>query len=160
MRILGVDPGSRFTGFGVVEEAKGALLHLASGRISLNPNADFPQRLVKVLNEIKGIAKEFSPDAVALEDMFYAKNAKSAFKLAHVRGAVMLAAGQSSLEVFEYAPAVVKKAVTGTGAADKRQVQMMVKAILKLGEAPTEDAADALAVAICHLSHAKMKGIV
>ncbi len=153
MRVLGIDCGSEITGYGVVEQAEdGELRPIASGAIRLPAKATLPARLNQVFTELTEIIELHRPDMVAIEDVFYALNAKSALKLGQVRGVAMLAAACSGLEVAEYAPLAIKSAVVGYGKADKCQVQHMVALLLKL-DAPPEppDTADALAIAICHL---------
>ena len=152
MRVLGIDCGSEVTGFGVVEEANGTLLCVAVGAIQLSTRDHLPRRLRSVYDQLSAIIERHHPDQVAIEDVFYAHNAKSALKLGHVRGVAMLAASAHELEVAEYAPLAVKSAVAGYGKAEKHQVQEMVMRLLKLDARPEPpDAADALAIAICHL---------
>ena len=153
MRVLGVDCGSERTGFGVVEQRNGrALICLDAGVIRLSGRDQLPRRLARVYDALCDVIRAHRPDVVAIEDVFYALNAKSALKLGHVRGAAMLAAAAQGLEVAEYAPLAIKSAVVGYGKAEKFQVQQMVKHLLNLKEAPEPpDVADALAIAICHL---------
>jgi crossover junction endodeoxyribonuclease RuvC len=153
VRVIGIDPGTLVTGFGVVELSGSRLVHLASGIIS--PGAgELPGRLTAIFDALDRAIAEHQPAAVAVEDLFHARNAKSALMLGHARGVALLAAGRAGLPVFAYAPPLVKKAVTGHGRAEKHQVQRMVTALLGLAAEPTEDAADALAVAICHCHRA------
>ncbi len=152
MRVLGIDCGSEITGFGVVEESRGELVCIAKGAIQLSTRDHLPARLRSVYDQLSAIIERDHPDEVAIEDVFYAHNAKSALKLGHVRGVAMLAASAHSLRVAEYAPLSVKSAVAGYGKAEKHQVQEMVMRLLKLDARPDPpDAADALAIAICHL---------
>jgi crossover junction endodeoxyribonuclease RuvC len=153
MRVLGIDCGSEFTGYGVVEPTHaGELVAVHSGAIRLSTRDRLPARLAQVFRELSGIIEKYRPDAVAIEDVFYAANAKSALKLGHVRGVAMLAAATFELEVAEYAPLTIKSAVVGYGKAEKVQVQEMVMRLLKLPSRPEPpDVADALAIAICHL---------
>ncbi len=153
MRVLGIDCGGEYTGYGVVEQDEcGALHHLCSGAIRLSPRDALELRLKKICEELAAIIAAQLPEQVAIEDVFYAVNAKSALKLGHVRGVAMLAAAQAGLEVVAYSPLSIKSAVVGYGKAEKSQVQVMVARLLKLAEPPTPaDAADALAIAICHL---------
>ena len=155
MRIFGIDPGSERTGYGCVE-TDGRRHHLvACGAITALAGDAFPQRLARIHQELTARLAECRPDSVAVENLFHAVNARSALKLGHARGVAMLAAVQAGCEVFEYTPAEVKLAVVGYGRADKHQVQHMIKLLLGLDAAPSpHDAADALAVAICHLHSA------
>lgn len=153
MRVLGVDCGGEYTGYGVVEQDdRGALHHLCSGAIRLSPREALELRLKRICEGLHAIIAAHSPEQVAIEDVFYAVNAKSALKLGHVRGVAMLVAAQAGLEVIAYAPLSIKSAVVGYGKAEKSQVQVMVARLLSLPEPPQPaDAADALAIAICHL---------
>ena len=153
MRVLGIDCGSEFTGFGVVEMGDGRTLHcVAAGVIRLETRDGLPRRLERIFQELSAVIVEHRPEMVAIEDVFHAVNAKSALKLGHVRGVAMLAAAHAGLEVAEYAPLAVKSAVVGYGKAEKSQVQQMVARLLHLETLPEPpDVADALAIAICHL---------
>jgi crossover junction endodeoxyribonuclease RuvC len=153
MRVLGIDCGGEYTGYGVVEQdERGALHHLCSGAIRLVPRDALELRLKRICEGLAEIIAQHSPEQVAIEDVFYAVNAKSALKLGHVRGVAMLAAAQAGLEVIAYSPLSIKSAVVGYGRAEKSQVQVMVARLLNLDAPPTPaDAADALAIAICHL---------
>ncbi|SEQ67547.1 Holliday junction endonuclease RuvC [Rosenbergiella nectarea] len=151
--ILGIDPGSRVTGYGVIRQVGRQLTYLGSGCIRTNTPA-LPERLRLIYAGVTEIITQFSPDYFAIEQVFMAKNADSALKLGQARGAAIVAAVNQTLPVFEYAARQVKQTVTGTGAADKAQVQHMVRTLLKLPANPQADAADALAIAIthCHIS--------
>jgi crossover junction endodeoxyribonuclease RuvC len=153
MRVLGVDCGTEYTGFGVVELCPDdALVCLTCGAIKLSPREPLPRRLATIFERLGVIIQEHRPDNVAIEDVFYALNVKSALKLGQVRGVAMLAASSAGLEVTEYSPLSIKSAVVGYGRAEKPQVQHMVTRLLNLAEVPEPpDAADALAIAICHL---------
>jgi crossover junction endodeoxyribonuclease RuvC len=153
MRVLGIDCGTEYTGYGVVEQTASGELHcVAVGAIRLSPRDPLPQRLERIYSEISGLIARHYPELVAIEDVFYAVNVKSALKLGQVRGVAMLAAAAAGLEVCEYAPLAIKSAVVGYGRAEKSQVQQMVTALLRLLQVPEPpDAADALAIAICHL---------
>lgn len=153
MRVLGIDCGTEYTGFGVVELCPdGKLLCLTWGAIKLSPRDPLPARLSIIFRRLGDIIEEHHPDNVAIEDVFYAVNVKSALKLGQVRGVAMLAASSTGLEVAEYSPLSIKSAVVGYGRAEKEQVQHMVTRLLNLAEIPEPpDAADALAIAICHL---------
>ncbi len=153
MRVLGIDCGSEYTGYGVVELAgNGELSCLTCGAIQLSPRDPMPRRLAKIFERLGEIIQKHRPENVAIEDVFYALNVKSALKLGQVRGVAMLAAASAGLQVTEYAPLSIKSAVVGYGRAEKQQVQHMVTRLLNLAEPPeSADAADALAIAICHL---------
>ena len=152
MRVLGIDCGGECTGFGVVEQADdGALTCVSLGDIRLSPHEPLPLRLNRIFMELCAVIEQHQPDMVAIEEVFYAANAKSALKLGQVRGVAMLCAAHCGLQVAEYAPLSIKSAVVGYGKAQKIQVQLMVTRLLHLTETPAPDAADALAIAICHL---------
>ena len=159
MRVLGIDCGTQYTGYGVVELAPdGELVYLTSGAIKLSPKDAMPLRLSTIFIRLGDLIREHHPDKVAIEGVFYSVNAKSALKLGEVRGVAMLAASSLGLEVAEYAPLTIKSAVVGYGRAEKEQVQHMVMQLLKLAEAPEpSDAADALAIAVCHANSAHMQ---
>jgi crossover junction endodeoxyribonuclease RuvC len=159
MRVLGIDCGTECTGYGVVELcADGALLCRTFGAIKLSPRQPMARRLAAICSRLGAIIAEHQPDQVAIEDVFYAANVKSAIKLGQVRGVAMLAASSAGLAVSEYAPLAIKSAVVGYGRAEKYQVQQMVMRLLRLERAPEPaDAADALAIAICHLHTAATK---
>ena len=151
--MLGIDCGTEYTGYGVVEQnGQGELRALASGAIRVSPREPLPQRLEQIFTRLSELIAAHRPELVAIEDVFYAVNVKSALKLGQVRGVAMLAAAAAGLEVCEYAPLAIKSAVVGYGRAEKSQVQQMVTRLLRLPEVPEPpDAADALAIAICHL---------
>jgi len=162
MRVCGIDCGTETTGYGVVEcenpRAGHApqLVSIASGGISPPRKAHLPQRLALVYAELVAVFERYHPDIVAVEEVFYSVNAKSVIKLSHVRGVALLAAANVGLPIAEYAPLTIKSTVTGYGLAAKEQVQFMVARLLALPEAPQPaDAADALAIAICHIHHAQ-----
>lgn len=148
-RILGIDPGSRFTGYGIIDVEGDRAVPARFGVIKTG-NGDFPQRLGVIFSELCELLDEFKPDEFAIEDVFVSKNASSALKLGQARGAAICAAISRQLPVAEYSPRSVKQAIVGRGGADKVQVQHMVCVLLQLKESPAEDAADALAVALCH----------
>ena len=152
MKIFGIDPGSERTGYGCVEML-GSRHHLViCGAISAPSGATFPERLQHIHAGLEALLARHRPDAVAIENIFHARNVRSALKLGHARGVALLAASEAGLEVFEYTPAEVKRAVVGYGRAEKPQIQQMTKLLLGLDAVPTpHDAADALAIAICHL---------
>jgi crossover junction endodeoxyribonuclease RuvC len=153
MRVLGIDCGTEYTGWGVVEmDGPDRLACLGFGAIRLSSSERMPRRLRIVFEQLSELLAQHRPDRVAIEDVFYAVNVKSALKLGQVRGVAMLAASTQGIEVTEYAPLSIKSAVVGYGRAEKKQVQMMVARLLGLDEAPQPaDAADALAIAICDL---------
>jgi crossover junction endodeoxyribonuclease RuvC len=155
--ILGVDPGSRYTGFGVLQGEGNQLLHLASGSINAGSRPPLESRLCQIFDGLSELIQQHRPQAVALEEIFLAANVRSAFILGQVRGVVLLVAAKSAVPIFLYSPLVVKKAVVGYGQASKSQVQLMVRHLLGV-EAANEHAADALAVGMCHLFHSRWPG--
>ncbi len=156
--ILGIDPGTAHTGYGVVLSRGQQLGALDGGVIGTGPDEPLERRLARIHTRVCDLIAEHEPDAVAVEDLFFGVNARSAFAVGQARGAVLLAAGLAGLPCFSYTPQAVKQAVCGSGSADKGQVQRMVGALLSLPEPPAEDhAADALAVAICHANGAALK---
>lgn len=160
MRVFGIDCGTEFTGYGVVEvdcdSRMPRLVRIAAGTVRLNKKQKTPMRLSQVYAELTAAMALHQPDVVAIEEVFFSANAKSALKLGQVRGVAMLAAASMDLDVVEYAPLKIKSSVVGYGLAGKEQVQFMVTRLLELDEAPdSADAADALAVAICHIHTAQ-----
>jgi crossover junction endodeoxyribonuclease RuvC len=153
MRVLGIDCGGQYTGYGVVEMFSGGrLVCLACGAIKLSSREALARRLSRIYDGLGELIAEHRPDEVAIEGIFYALNVRSALQLGQVRGVAMLAAAAAGLEVAEYSPLTIKSSVVGYGRAEKRQVQQMVTRLLGLAEAPEPmDASDALALAICHL---------
>jgi crossover junction endodeoxyribonuclease RuvC len=152
MRVLGIDCGSRVTGYGVIDTDGADCVFVRCGIIRTKSSDALAVRLRFIHNSIVEIIREFQPEAAAFESLFYATNVQSALKLGHVRGVSMFAAADADLPVFEYSPLEVKSAVTGYGRAEKLQVQQMVRALLRLNASPEPfDASDALAVAICHV---------
>lgn len=149
-RIIGVDPGSRVTGYGVIDAGRGQLHFVACGVIKTTAKYPFSHRLNQIFDGINEVVQTHNPVVAAVEDVFLATNPRSALKLGHARGAAVVAAMQNGLEVHDYSPRMVKKAVAGYGQAGKDQVQHMVRVLLELSAQPSSDAADALAVAICH----------
>jgi len=148
-RILGIDPGSRVTGFGVLDFTGDTAVYVASGTVR-SLQGTFPERLRQIYESVGEIVAEYRPDIVAIETVFMARNAGSALKLGQARSAALCASFAFDVEVFEYSPREIKQAVVGTGAARKEQVQHMVVSMLQLDASPSTDAADALAAAICH----------
>jgi len=160
MRVFGIDCGTEITGFGVVESDDAGraprLVCKAMGAIRLKKTLSTAERLLQVFQQLSGELERWKPDAVAIEEVFYSVNAKSALKLGQVRGVALLAAAAQSLPVAEYAPLKIKSSVVGYGLAKKEQVQFMVARLLELAEIPEPaDAADALAIAICHIHTAQ-----
>lgn len=157
VRALGIDPGSRVTGWGVVEGARGAVRHVASGTIVLGGAAPLAERLARLGREVGRLVAAWEPMAVALERAFVARNVQSALRLGEARGAVLAAVGATTTPLHEYTPAAVKLAAVGHGRADKDTVVRGVTLLLGLGVRPVTDAADALALALCHLQHAPLE---
>lgn len=150
MLVLGVDPGSNVTGYGLVEKKNQKLVCIRSGLIRPPAGIPFHQKIHHIFKEMAEIVNRVGPQEMAVEDIFYAKNVKSSLKLGHARGAVLLAAAQSGVDIYEYTPLEIKKSVVGYGRATKEQVRAMVQVILKLKAEPALDTSDALAAAICH----------
>lgn len=149
MRILGIDPGSRFTGYGIIEQVGGKARYLHCGTLSLGGD-ELPRRLGDIFAGIAAVVAEWRPQEVGIEKVFMARNADSALKLGQARGAAITAVVQAGLPVFEYSARQVKQALVGTGGAEKVQVSRMVRHLLQLDRDPQADAGDALAIAICH----------
>jgi crossover junction endodeoxyribonuclease RuvC len=149
-RIIGIDPGSRVTGYGIIDTVRGQLHFIACGVIKTTTTYPFSHRLNEIFEGINEVVQVHGPAVAAVEDVFLAANPRSALKLGHARGAAVVAAMQNGLAVFDYSARAVKQAVAGYGQADKKQVQHMVRVLLSLSGSPSSDAADALAVAICH----------
>jgi len=160
MIILGIDPGSRITGYGIISKQGNRLVHIDNGAIFTQSALDFPQRLQRIFAGLSEIIVQYRPEAVAVENVFLAKNAQSALKLGQARGAAIVAAVSVGLSVFEYSALQVKQAVVGSGRAEKVQVQHMIKALLNLPEVAQEDASDALAVAVCHAHSAGLNSLL
>ena len=155
MRILGIDCGTERTGYGVVDSDGHTHKLVISGVIKTSAKSPLERRLVIIGSEIRSVLAVYQPQAAAVEDLFYAANVKSVLKLAHVRGVALLLLAEAGLDVVSYSPAEVKMAVVGYGRAEKGQVQLMVRSLLKLDAViESEDASDAVAVAICHAAHA------
>ena len=150
MRILGIDPGSHVTGYGVIDKSGNYLRHVTHGEIKARKNSLLSEVLADIFRDLGVVIAQTCPHAVSLENIFYGKNVQSLIKQGHVRGVAILAGARRDVPVYEYTPLEVKKAVVGYGRAEKSQVQTMIKAILKLPTVPPPDAADALAVAVCH----------
>lgn len=160
MIILGIDPGSRITGYGLIRKEGNRLIHLDNGGIWTDAAADFPGRLECIFKGVAGIIDRYAPDAVAVENIFFSNNVQSALKLGQARGAAVVACVTQGVPVFEYTALQVKQSVVGHGKAAKEQVQQMVKALLNLAGTAQADASDALAVAICHAHSAGLAKIL
>lgn len=156
MIILGIDPGSRATGYGLIEQQGNRLLHIDNGAIMTRSDDPLADRLALIYDQLEDLIQIFKPDAMAVEQVFVAKNPASALKLGHARGVALLAGIKAGLPVAEYTALQVKSAVVGYGRAAKSQVQHMTRTLLNLPEIAQEDAADALAVAICHAHSHKL----
>jgi crossover junction endodeoxyribonuclease RuvC len=151
VRVLGIDPGTRHLGWGVLERVGTRLDHVAHGVIDIDLSGTFSDRLVEIDDELAKVIEAHAPGVAAVESLFFAKDAQSAAKLGHARGVVLLRLARAGVTAHEYAPALVKRSVVGKGAADKKQVAMIITAILRLPAPPRSDAADALAIALTHL---------
>lgn len=158
MRVIGIDPGTAITGWGIVEGEGNELSLVACGVVTTPAGTPLPQRLQSIYRELTTIIDQHRPDSSAIEELFFSKNAKTALAVGHGRGAAMLALANADLPIIEYKPLEVKQALTGHGGADKQQIQQMVKLLLGLADIPRpDDAADAVAVAICHLHSARLR---
>jgi crossover junction endodeoxyribonuclease RuvC len=156
MIILGIDPGYAITGFGLIKYTGNNFTPIDYGMISTPAGMAFHKRLVLVYDGLMKVIETYTPDAIAVEEIFFSKNTKTAINVGHGRGVAILAAAKSGVDVFEYTPLQVKQAVVGFGRAEKKQVQQMIKVLLKLKEIPKpDDVADALAIAICHAHNSK-----
>lgn len=157
MRVLGIDPGTAITGYGLVEEAGGDLKLLTFGAIRTPAGQPLPARLQLIYRALVDLAAEWQPGAAAVEELFFSNNVRTAMSVGQARGVALLALADSGLSVAEYTPSAIKQAVTGYGNADKAQMQEMVRLLLGLAEPPRpDDAADALAVAICHFHSSRL----
>jgi len=159
MRLIGLDPGLRHTGWGVIDVAGNRLRHVADGVVHTHQQLSLAERLVELFRQLNTVLDRFAPEAAAVEETFVNKNPSSTLRLGMARGVVLLAPAERGLPVFEYATNLVKKSIVGVGHADKAQVQMMVRRLLP-GAVADEDASDALAVAICHAHHAATQRVV
>jgi crossover junction endodeoxyribonuclease RuvC len=151
--ILGLDPGLGTTGWGIIRADGNRLAHVANGQLKTSTSAPLPQRLVDLCAQLQGVIAEHRPDAAAVEEVFVNQNPRSTLKLGQARGVVIMTAARSGMEIGEYSPTLVKKAVVGTGGAEKAQVHAMVMRLLPGAKIAGPDAADALAVAITHAHH-------
>ena len=157
-RILGIDPGSRATGYGVITKKENRLYYVTCGVIRLSNKYSFNDRLKIIFDGLSEVIDTHKPSVAGVEDVFVAANPRTALKLGHARGAAVLAALQNGLKVYDYTPRMVKQAVVGYGNADKQQIQQMVRVLLQLSSSPSSDAADALAVAMCHANQTIVDG--
>ncbi len=155
-RIIGIDPGSRCTGFGVIDSDGLRHTYVASGFVKITGD-ELPERLGMIFTEISSVIEKWQPQSMGIEQIFMNKNVDSAFKLGQARGAAICAGTNAKLDIGEYSPRTVKKAVVGKGSAEKQQVQQMMKLLLKLDFDPQNDEADGLAIALCHANHMQMK---
>lgn len=155
-RIIGIDPGSRITGYGILDTDGFRHTYIASGHIAIKGDA-LPQRLGMIFLEVVKVIEQWQPDSMAIEQVFLNRNVDSALKLGQARGAAICAGVQADLSVGEYTPRAIKKAVVGTGAAEKQQIQHMMQMLLGLKEKPQSDEADALAIAMCHANHVHVR---
>jgi len=154
---LGIDPGLNHTGFGIIEEKNKQQVYLDSGVISTSVKTDFALRLKKIFFGVEDLIKLWQPDVISIEEVIYAQNVKTALKLGHARGVVLLAGAKANIDLYEYSPRKIKSSVTGNGAAGKDQVKFMVTRLLKLKQQSLNlDASDALAIALCFLFQNKL----
>jgi crossover junction endodeoxyribonuclease RuvC len=156
MVVLGIDPGTRRTGYAVVESVGETVIVRDSGALSTSPRLPFHEKLKTIYQGLAAIVAEYRPDEIAVEDVFVKKNVRVALKMGHVRGVALLVAAIHEVTVGEYSPGEIKQAIVGTGSASKEQVKFMVTALLRLRETPSEDEADALAVALCHVHRRRL----
>jgi crossover junction endodeoxyribonuclease RuvC len=154
--VLGLDPGTRHFGWGVVRRVGTRLAHVAHGVLDVERKGELGDRLVAIESALVTIVQEYRPMQASIESLFFAKDAQAAAKLGHARGVALLVCARAGLESFEYAPARVKRAVAGAGRADKMQVAQMIRVVLGLAELPRSDAADALAIAVTHLQGSRL----
>lgn len=159
MRVFGIDPGTTCTGYGIVDFVNNSLAHVDNGGISPSAKLPLNKRLNEIYSSLASLIEKHRPDTVVIEGLFMAKNARSSLILGHARGVAILAASKAGLDIAEYSPAEVKKAIVGTGMATKHQIQQMVKMMLKLPEIAIEDASDALAIAICHCNSYRLRSL-
>jgi crossover junction endodeoxyribonuclease RuvC len=157
VRVLGIDPGTRHLGWGLVAQDGTRLVHVAHGVIDIDTSGAFASRLIEIDDELARVIDAHAPDVGAVESLFFAKDAQSAAKLGHARGVVLLRLARAALTIHEYPPALVKRTIVGKGAADKQQVARVMTALLRLPAPPRSDAADALAVALTHLHAARFQ---
>ncbi len=161
MRVLGIDPGTAITGYGLVDEGDQGLTLVDCGVITTPSDQPLPARLQTIYRGLGGVIERHRPQAAAVEELFFSRNARTALSVGHARGVALLVLADAGLPIFEYKPLEVKQAVAGYGGADKQQVQEMVRLLLGLDQAPRpDDAADAVAVAVCHLHSRHMADLI
>jgi len=160
LRVIGIDPGTATTGWAVIGERAGKVIPLAYGHISTSAKKSTAQRLKETADDIEKIVRKYKPQEASVEDIFFFKNVKTAVKVSQSRGAMLLTLEKLKVSIFEYTPLQIKQALTGYGRAEKKQIQLMVKSILKLKTIPKpDDAADAIAAAICHINSRKINNL-
>ncbi len=161
MLILGIDPGTAITGYGLVREEDGELALVGCGVITTPSGQPLPERLQAIYQGLAGVIREHQPEAAAVEELFFSRNVRTALSVGHARGVVLLVLADAGLPIHEYKPVEVKQAIAGYGGADKQQVQEMVRMLLDLDQVPQpDDAADAVAVAVCHIHSAGMAALI
>jgi crossover junction endodeoxyribonuclease RuvC len=159
--VLGIDPGTAITGFGLVREEDEGLALVAYGVITTAANQPLPERLQLIYQGLAQVTRQHQPQQAAVEELFFSRNARTALSVGHARGVALLALADAGLPIYEYKPLEIKQAITGYGGADKGQVQEMVRLLLNLDHVPQpDDAADAVAVAVCHIHSARMKALI
>jgi crossover junction endodeoxyribonuclease RuvC len=159
--VLGIDPGTATTGYGLVQEDETGLALIDCGAITTPAGQPLASRLQAIYRELAAITSTHRPDAVAVEELFFSRNVRTALSVGHARGVTLLALADAGLPIYEYKPLEIKQAIAGYGGADKRQVQEMVRMLLNLDQVPQpDDAADAVAVAVCHIHSDKMKALI
>ncbi|MCP4361836.1 MAG: crossover junction endodeoxyribonuclease RuvC [Chloroflexi bacterium] len=160
MRILGLDPGTATTGYGIIDEDEGQLTAVTYGTITTSPKQEMPQRLQTIQQELKQLLQEYQPDTAGIEEVFFGRNVTTAITVGQARGVLILTLANANIPIGEYSPPKIKDAVTGYGKADKNQVQLMVRNLLNLEETPRpDDAADGLAVAITHYHYQRFESL-
>ncbi|MCX9082013.1 MAG: crossover junction endodeoxyribonuclease RuvC [Candidatus Methanoperedens sp.] len=153
MIVIGIDPGLATVGFGVLKTEKEKVMPISYGCIRTSPDKQIPQRLLEIYNEITSLFEKYKPEVIAVEKLFFSKNVTNGLSVSEARGVIFLAAQQQNIPIIEYTPNQVKQAITGSGRADKKQVQEMIKRLLVLDEIPEpDDAADGLSIALCHVN--------
>jgi crossover junction endodeoxyribonuclease RuvC len=160
MIVLGIDPGTAITGYGLVTERDSQAIAIASGAITTPADQSLPDRLLTIHRELGRLIDQYKPDHAAVEQLFFNKNVRTALAVGHARGVILLTLAQANVPIFEYTPLEVKQAITGHGRADKRQIQQMITLLLNLDKTPRpDDVADALAIAVCHLHSARIASL-
>lgn len=160
MIVLGIDPGTAITGYGLVGEHDGRAVVIAAGAITTPSDLPLPDRLLVIQRELAALIAQYRPDHAAVEELFFNKNVRTALAVGHARGVILLTIAQANVRFFEYTPLEVKQAITGSGRADKKQMQQMITLLLGLDKVPKpDDVADALAIAVCHLHSARITAL-